>query len=282
VHSTRRVLLFALILPLTACGSVSSAQPSAVPMPTTAAPRTRLDRLGADDSAALLRLASLSGPIDATTAAEQHLTTTLVSSLPPDEQTTFDSQIAATVDAAKRFTTTDQAAAAGYVQSSTQLPGIGTHWVKWSLIDQPFDPAQPAMLLFDQSTLHPTRLAGFSYWVRNVGAPPEGFAGPNDVWHRHSGLCFENAFLAREGVASADQCSGQWLNGSDLWMLHAWVAPDAPNSAGLFAPLNTALCPPYWQALPDMLKCGGDSGGHDHGAPVVADGSAFYCHLPPT
>jgi hypothetical protein len=135
------------------------------------------------------------------------------------------------------------------------------------------------MLLFDDSTLRPTRLAGFSYWVRSA-EPPEGFTGPNDVWHRHSGLCFENGFLMRESVTSAE-CGGQWLNGSDLWMLHAWVAPGVPNTAGLFAARNDALCPPYWQQIADVLKCGAGASGHGDATVVVPDGSV-YCHLPST
>jgi hypothetical protein len=204
----------------------------------------------------------------------------LVTSLPPAEKAQFDTQIAAALDAAKRLTTTADAAAAGYQQSSTQLPGIGTHWINWSLLDKPFDAAHPSMLLYDQSPLHPTRLAGFSYWVRSNG-PPDGFAGPNDVWHRHSGLCFENGFLTGENTTQA-ACAGQWYDGSDLWMLHAWVAPGLPNVNGVFAPRNTALCPPYWQKIPDMFKCGADAGSHGEGTTPIADSNAYYCHLPST
>ncbi len=275
----RRHLLFAVVL-VAACGSVSAA-PSPSPEPSartaTPAPTARAPRLAPSEQAAIERLAVSSPPIDPSESTAPPAVT-LVTSLPADQKTRFDAQITAAAAAAKAFASTDMAAAAGYVQSSTQLPGIGTHWVKWSLVDQPFDPAKPAMLLFDESALHPSRLAGFSYWVRSA-APPEGFAGPNDVWHRHSGLCFDNGFLVRENVPAADQCAGQWLNGSDLWMLHAWVAPGLPNTAGIFAARNNALCPPYWQQIPDMLKCGADSGGHDD-AVIAQEGNAFYCHLP--
>lgn len=203
-------------------------------------------------------------------------------SLSTADQVRFDTQLGAATDAAARFSTTEAAAAAGYVQSSTQLPGIGTHWVKWSLVDAEFDPAQPSMLLFDQSSLHETRLAGLSYWVRDADVP-DGFAGPNDHWHQHSGMCFEDSWLIREGVSSASECTGEWLAGGDLWMLHVWVAPTYPNSDGLFAPRNTALCPPYWQQLPDSLKCDSPGsapllGSHDDVAAVKPDVSA-YCHI---
>jgi len=269
-------LLFAGVL-LAACTSSEAARPPDTP--DARPPAAVADRLSPDQASALHRLAASSTPLDPTIDVHHVDPVTLVSTLTPADQARFDEQIAAAVAAAKKFVTTDDAAAAGYVQSSTQLPGIGTHWVKWSLIDQPFDPAQPAMLLFDQSVLHPPRLAGFSYWVHSAAAP-EGFVGPNDVWHRHSGLCFENGFLVREDVPAADQCSGDWLNGSDLWMLHAWVAPRVANTAGVFAARNDALCPPDRQQIPDMLKCGGDSGGHVDG--VVAPAGDVYCHLPTT
>jgi hypothetical protein len=260
---------------LAACAS--SGAVSEPDEPSTTA--VRGPRLSAAQEAALERLASLSGPIDPAVDVHRHDPVALASTLSPDEQARFDEQINAAVEAAKTFPTLESAAAQDYAQSSTQLPGIGTHWVRWSLVDQPFDPAQPAMLLFDQSELHPPRLAGFSYWVRSEHAP-EGFAGPNDVWHRHSGLCFEDGFLVKEDVPAADQCGEHWLNGSDLWMLHAWVAPNTNNDEGVFAPRNKGLCPPDWQQLPDLLKCGADAGGHEDG--VVQPVGDFYCHLPST
>ncbi len=270
-------LAFAAVL-LAACASAPVSRVSGTV--TSPVPVTTSDRLPADQATALTRLAALSGPIDPAIAVHEHPTVALVASLSPEDQATFDQQIRAAVDAAKQFPTTDAAAAAGYVQSSTQLAGIGTHWVKWSLVDEPFDPARPAMLLFDQSTLHPPRLAGFSYWVRSASAP-DGFVGPNDVWHRHSGLCFTHGFLVREDVPTVAACDGDWLNGSDLWMLHAWVAPNVENTAGVFAARNDALCPPDLQPIPDMLKCGADAGNHDD-AEIVAPTGDVYCHLPST
>lgn len=149
----------------------------------------------------------------------------------------FARQWGAAVAASADLATPGAAAAAGYAQVSSQQQGVGTHWINWTLVDAPFNPARPSMLLFDEAPGRPTRLAGFSYWVRSSPAPA-GFAGPNDAWHSHLGLCFVMGWLYLEGVASALACPGIWLNGSDLWMLHAWVAPDMPNAAGRFAPAN--------------------------------------------
>ena len=272
----RRVLLFALVLPLVACGAASASRPTVGA--NSLAPTTN-DRLPPAEAVALVALAAKSGPIEAP-ANHDHNTVTLVSTLPPEDQARFDAEIRAAVDNAAQFPTTTAAAAAGYAQSSLQLPAIGTHWIKWSLVDAPFDPTRPSMLLFDDSGLRPTRLAGLSYWVRS-DSPPEGFTGPNDVWHRHSGLCFENGWLARENVASSGECAGQWLNGSDLWMLHVWVAPEVRNDDGLFAARNTALCPPDRQQLPDVLKCSDDNGNGGHGdTDIVVPADGVYCHLP--
>ena len=274
----RRPLVLALML-VAACSATSAApEHTASPAP---APQPLAPRLSTAQAAALAHLASLSGPIDP--AQPEPHAATFTTGLSPADQATFDAQLTAARQAAARFRTTADATDAGYVQSATQIPGVGTHWVNWELVDRPFDPARPAMLLFDQSPLHETRLAGFSYWVRSTD-PPEGFAGPNDVWHRHSGLCFVNGWNVRENVPSKDQCEGQWLNGSDLWMLHVWIAPDAPNSDGLFAPRNTALCPPDWAQVPDVVKCSAPGspalpGAHGSDTPLVTDQNA-YCHLP--
>jgi len=277
----RRPLLLAL-LALTAC-SATSAAPERTDPTTTTTSAVAAPRLSSAQDAALVRLAALSEPIDPAVAGAHDHPVTFASVLSPTEQATFDQQLREARAAATRFRTTADAAAAGYVQSPAQIPGVGTHWVNWELVDRPFDPAYPAMLLFDQSPLHDTRLAGFSYWVRSTD-PPEGFAGPNDVWHRHSGLCFVNGWNVRENVPAKDQCAGQWLNGSDLWMLHVWIAPDAPNRDGVFAPRNTALCPPDFAQLPDVVKCSSPGspalpGAHGSDTQLVTDENA-YCHLP--
>jgi hypothetical protein len=173
------------------------------------------------------------------------------------DQRAFDAQWTAAANAAHDLATIEAATAAGYVQVSSQTPGVGTHWLKWSLIDAPFSPAAPSMLLFDQVPGRSVRLLGFSYWVRTE-TEPTGFAGPNDHWHGHEGLCFVEGWLQREGVASPSDCEGYWLNGGDLWMLHAWVVADASNRWGRLAPTNPALCPSRREA-PDVLTCDEDN-----------------------
>jgi hypothetical protein len=169
------------------------------------------------------------------------------------DEATFDREWSAAVGAAATLDTVERAAAAGYVQAAAPGPGVGTHWVKWSLVDAPFDAAAPAMLLFEDHADGTSELAGFSYWLRDDVAP-EGFAGPNDHWHQHTGVCVVNGWVDREMAAGPEACAGTFLGGADLWMLHAWVVPDRPNRWGTFAVMNPALCPTA-AGTPDVARC---------------------------
>ena len=133
--------------------------------------------------------------------------------------------------------------------------GVGTHWTNWNLVDAPFDPTRPSMLLYAPRLGH-TELVGFSYWVRtSAPAGPAGFAGTADAWHRHFGMCFDaHGMLQQEDVRTAAHCNGLWMNGSDMWMLHAWIVPGFPNDWGVFAALNPVLCN---RKVADIERCPG-------------------------
>jgi hypothetical protein len=169
--------------------------------------------------------------------------------------TALAQEVRAAAQVACEFRTTDAAARSGYVLSSVYDQGVGTHWTNWHLIDAPFDPTRPAMLLYAPH-LGRTQLVGFSYWVRtSKPAGPEGFAGTADRWHRHFGLCFDRTgMLQRENVRSPALCDGVYINGADMWMLHAWIEPGAGNVWGLFAALNPQLCS---RTVPDIERCPG-------------------------
>jgi hypothetical protein len=55
-------------------------------------------------------------------------------------------------------------------------------------------------------------------------------------------MCFENGYLKDDNLPDGSSCDGDWINGSDLWMLHAWVVPGLENDLGLFANVNPLLC----------------------------------------
>lgn len=142
---------------------------------------------------------------------------------------------------ADRYPTVADATKRGYKMSTTYVPCIGAHYTNVGLAAR-FDPAQPAELLFDGTTSD-AKLVGLSYLVYHPGGAPEGFAGPNDVWHQHNangGLCFDRSGVVLAGEdASPEEC--QALGGvkrelTDVWMLHDWIVPGWECSWGVFAP----------------------------------------------
>lgn len=119
----------------------------------------------------------------------------------------FDTQMLAATSAGRRYASARAAAADGYVLASYFIPRFGVHWVKWSLVTKPFDPAHPAMLLYDGDGAD-AHLVALSYYLRSPNpSPPEGFAGASDAWHRHFGDCYGGGFVIGEGIGTADICT---------------------------------------------------------------------------
>jgi len=164
---------------------------------------------------------------------------------------TFANQWLAAQRSTDRFDRLDEIKALGYVRSSAPIAGIGSHWVLWPQLAKPFDPSNPTMVLFDESK-QPAQLVGFSYWLQSP-TRPEGFAGPNDHWHQHQGLCVVNGWVDRERATGPDVCAGAYFPGGDLWMLHAWPVGRYPNRDGNFATVNPTLCP--GNGVPDIARC---------------------------
>lgn len=158
-----------------------------------------------------------------------------------EEQAAFDAQWNAATGAVERFDTLEEIEAAGYVRGSGNTDGAGSHYIKWSAVDRPFDPAEPSMLLFDKLVWgEDPELIAYSYWVTS-DETPQGFIGEDDTWHRHTGVCFVNGLITEEGL-KREECVGDWVNGMDMWMLHAWVVPGVENRMGRFHNVNPLLC----------------------------------------
>ncbi len=142
-------------------------------------------------------------------------------------------------EAAARYPTVADAEKAGYKMSVAYVPCIGAHYTN-SLYAMRFDPARPSELLFDGTTPD-ARIVGLSYLVFSPSGEPEGFAGSNDVWHRHNangGLCLRNGVVVGGEALSPDECSargGRKVANDNVWMLHDWVAPGWECSWGVFA-----------------------------------------------
>ena len=141
-------------------------------------------------------------------------------------------------DAALRYPTAADAMAAGYRRITTYIPCIAAHYINMRLIDGTFDPAAPEMLLFDGNGPD-ARIVGLSYYVSGVSSAPEGFAGPNDQWHQHIGLCVSVTGVVIGGSSTtAEDCAargGIKADGSTAWMVHAWVVPGWESAWGTFS-----------------------------------------------
>lgn len=173
------------------------------------------------------------------------------------ERDDLDAELAFAASVLDDVDTVEEAAALGYVMATAPSPGIGTHWVRWSQILEPFDLRRPAMLLFDHERT-PAELVGYSYAVQSPDAP-DGFSGLADEWHRHHGMCVAlDGWVVRERAAGPEDCEGSYIAGGDFWMLHAWVVPGWENRDGVFAPINPKLCPAA-AGTPDYLRCPGDA-----------------------
>ena len=132
----------------------------------------------------------------------------------------------------------------GYVMVVPYVPLIGSHYMKFSLVDGRFDIERPEMLLYD-GTAPDSKIVGLSYYVRG-STEPSGFAGPNDHWHRHIGLCVSpktRTVIGGEKTTPA-QCAamgGIKADGSDFWMVHSWVVPAWDSPQGVFSAEHLGL-----------------------------------------
>ena len=164
--------------------------------------------------------------------------------LDPATRNALGQQLVTARNVAMTYPTVASALAAGYIKVTTFVPLIGAHYLNFALTDDVFDPAQPEMLLYD-GTDPGSKIVGLSYFVAAPdGAPPEGFAGPNDHWHQHIGLCVKNAVVVGGEKISAEECKkrgGNKVGLHDLWMVHAWVVPGWDSPQGVFSPEHLGL-----------------------------------------
>ncbi|HTK16061.1 MAG TPA: hypothetical protein VL769_06685 [Acidimicrobiia bacterium] len=152
-------------------------------------------------------------------------------------------QLVAARAEAMRYPTVADATAAGYhLVGGGFGPGSGAHYIGG--YPAGFDPSNPLALIYDG--ISPTsQMVGLMYYSMGPTAPA-GFAGPNDHWHRHSGVCLGNGadvlFPPDSSVTEA-QCAE--AHGSYMavtgWMVHAWVVPGWESPRGVFSHENPDL-----------------------------------------
>jgi hypothetical protein len=158
----------------------------------------------------------------------------------PDQGTRdlLATQLAQARTAAMALPTLGDAEAAGYRKVTTYLPCIGAHLMNFKYVDGTFDPTEPEMILYDGNGPD-ARVVGLSYYVLvEDKKPPEGFAGPNDPWHQHIGLCVRGGLVIGSEKTTKEECAsrgGVKADGSKAWMNHTWAVPGWESPWGLFS-----------------------------------------------
>jgi hypothetical protein len=136
---------------------------------------------------------------------------------------------------------------AGFYRAGQFAPGVGAHYISPVPSIGAFDLDHPLAYIYDG--VSPTsRLVGIMYYSFASGAP-DGFAGPNDHWHRHDNVCIKpgprglDVPLPADTDVTPEQCTkvGGSLLGKTAWMLHAWVVPGSESPQGVFSHSNPNL-----------------------------------------
>ena len=151
-------------------------------------------------------------------------------------------QLVVARDTAMRYPTPVDAVAAGYRLIGGFGPGAGAHYIGGGGFGA-FDPARPTALIYD-GTSPTSQIVGLMY-TGGAATAPEGFAGPNDHWHRHSSVCMKGAdvLFPTDSDVTAEQCAaagGRYMERT-TWMVHAWVVPAWDSPAGVFSHENPNL-----------------------------------------
>jgi hypothetical protein len=107
--------------------------------------------------------------------------------------------------ATARYRDINNAIKDGYSNINVDVPNMGHHFMKTSLIDATFDIRNPEILVYNGLDTGNPELVAVEYAVPLAYPVPEGFTGSSDVWNGTSGFPF--------------------------WLVHAWVwkyNPDGP------------------------------------------------------
>ncbi|HET9728403.1 MAG TPA: hypothetical protein VFR41_03230 [Acidimicrobiia bacterium] len=169
-------------------------------------------------------------------------------------QAELGAQLVAARAAAMRYPTVADAERAGMLLAGKFSPLTGAHFINIAgAVGGAFDPSQPGSYIYDGISPS-SRVIGLMYLSSGLNAsakPPAGFAGPNDLWHRHSNTCVVYAngkinvpFPADSNVTQAmcDAKHGVFMVRT-TWMVHAWVVPGWESPSGVFSHDNAhVLC----------------------------------------
>jgi hypothetical protein len=166
--------------------------------------------------------------------------------LDPVTHAALERQLIEARTVAVRYPTVSDATASGYRLGGGFAPRRGATYISPSGLTGPggFDPGRPEALIYD-GTAATSQVVGLVYFAVS-DSPPEGFAGPNDHWQRHSDVCVKfgpggvQPLFPADADVTAAQCAsvqGKFF-GIVGWTVHAWVVPSWENSLGVFSPDN--------------------------------------------
>jgi len=169
--------------------------------------------------------------------------------LDPATHALLAEQLTIARETALRYPTTADAVAGGYHLVAGFGPGSGAHYIGGPFTGPgPFDASRPQSLIYD-GTSPTSQIVGLMYFGMGGDTAPEGFAGPNDHWHRHSKVCttFANGKIdvpfPPDADVTAEQCTavgGRYMAITG-WMVHAWVVPSWESPDGVFSHENPNL-----------------------------------------
>lgn len=175
-------------------------------------------------------------------------------------------------ETAMRYPTLADAEAAGMTRAGPFSPGLGTHMIMYTNYlhgagDGPMTDDQithPLSWIYD-GTKPDSPVVGLFYSA--LSANPQGFVGPNDVWHQHTNVCTVarpdggvDAPLGADRDATKVQCDavGGQLTAATGPLLHTWVVPGYEDSQGVYAHLNPAVtcADGTYETIADVTKIG--------------------------
>jgi hypothetical protein len=231
------VALVAVALSLAACGTSSGKKAAPAPAPAAASPTTQH-----------------SNAIGLKVNADEQAESVPDVPLDPQTQAKLDSQLQIAKSVALKYPTVADATHAGMILAGEFTPGAGAHYISMGGGARAFmgknnvmDPAAPLAIIYD-GTAPTSHVVGLMYGSYSLN-PPEGFAGPNDHWHRHTNLCITFSggkigipFPPDSDVTKAkcDAVHGMFMRRT-LWMVHTWVVPGWQSPQGVFSHANINL-----------------------------------------
>jgi hypothetical protein len=176
--------------------------------------------------------------------------------LDPATRVLLQHQLTLARQAAMQYPTVRDAEAAGWRRSGPFAPGLGAHYFNFGggsgfagigVLDDA-QAMHPISLIYD-GTKSDSRIAGLMYYSATMRIP-QGFAGPNDIWHYHTNVCIVsgangsiNTPFGADTTVTQAMCRS--VHGGLLqktqWMLHAWVVPGYDSPEGVFSHDNAAI-----------------------------------------